>query len=234
MGKVYGYVRVSSKDQNIRRQLDAIRPWVKTEQDIHIDKQSGKDFNRPQYQALKTLLAAGDVLVIQSLDRLGRNYTQIKDEWRELGEKGVGIRVLDFPALNTVLEHGKDHSLFSLFICNVVLEVLSFVAENERNNIRTRQAQGIASAKQRGVKFGRDVVCPDSFFPAYCNWKAGRISSRDAIEQSGMKKSTFYKRVREFEKVITEVGKGTMTDAQAAACDTLMVQFAVQIVNFGV
>ena len=142
MGKTYGYVRVSSRDQNVRRQIDAIMPWVESESDIFIDKQSGKDFSRPQYQALKAKLERGDIVVIQSLDRLGRNYAQIKDEWRHYAFAGIGIRVLDFPLLNTVTEGGIEQDLMSAFISNIVLEVLSFVAENERNNIHSRLAKG--------------------------------------------------------------------------------------------
>ena len=230
MGKMYGYVRVSSKDQHVQRQMDAVLPLVGDESNIFVDKQSGKDFNRPQYQALKAQLADGDTLIIQSLDRLGRNYHQIKDEWRDLSMRGVGIRVLDFPMLNTVSDGEAKFDLMSVFISNVVLEVLSFVAENERNNIRARQAQGIASAKQRGVKFGREFVCPEGFYPAYTAWKAGRVSAQEAIDQSGMKKSTFYKRAGELNKLLVGLSQGIITPEEAATYDPKMVEHAMEMV----
>ena len=147
----YGYIRVSSRDQNEDRQLAALKAWV-TPENIYMDKQSGKDFNRPQYKKLVRRLKKDDLLYIKSIDRLGRNYEEIQNQWRILTkEKGIDIVVLDMPLLDT--RRGKD--LMGTFLSDIVLQVLSFVAENERTNIRQRQAEGIEAAKARGVRFGR-------------------------------------------------------------------------------
>ena len=152
MEKVYGYARVSTREQNLDRQIAALRQYIADERDIITDKESGKDFNRPQYKRLVRKLKKDDLLYIKSIDRLGRNYAEILEQWRLLTQtKGADIVVLDMPLLDT--RRGKD--LMGTFLSDIVLQVLSFVAENERTNIRQRQAEGIAAAKARGVKFGR-------------------------------------------------------------------------------
>lgn len=158
---IYGYIRVSSIDQNESRQLLALHDAGVDDKCIHIDKQSGKDFNRPQYKKLVKKLKPGDLLYILSIDRLGRNYMEIQNQWRILTkEKGVDICVLDMPLLDT--RQGKD--LMGTFIADLVLQILSFVAQSERENIRKRQEQGIAAAKARGVRFGRpEVPVPENF-----------------------------------------------------------------------
>ena len=161
MAITYGYVRVSSQEQNEDRQLDALRVLEIAEQNIFIDKQSGKDFERPQYKRLIRKVKREDLIYIKSIDRLGRNYSEIQEQWRYLTkEKGADIVVLDMPLLDT--RRGKD--LMGTFLSDIVLQVLSFAAENERTNIRQRQAEGIAAAKARGVKFGRpQIVMPEHF-----------------------------------------------------------------------
>lgn len=193
-GTAYGYVRVSSGDQNEDRQLAALRGKVPGE-NIFMDKQSGKDFERPQYRRLVKKLKPGDLLYILSIDRLGRNYEEIQNQWRRLTkEAGVDICVLDMPLLDT--RNGKD--LMGTFIADLVLQILSFVAQNERENIRQRQAQGIAAAKARGVRFGRPALPePEGFRSIVAGWEAGRIPIREAVEQCGMSEATFYRRLRE-------------------------------------
>ena len=168
MGNTYGYVRVSSRDQNEDRQIDAMNQLKIAPKNIYMDKQSGKDFNRPQYKKLVRRLKKDDLLYIKSIDRLGRNYEEILSQWRILTkEKGIDIVVLDMPLLDT--RRGKD--LMGTFLSDIVLQVLSFVAENERSNIRQRQAEGIAAAKARGVKFGRKrMVVPDEFPALRKSW----------------------------------------------------------------
>ena len=199
MGGAYGYIRVSSADQNEDRQLLAMREAKVPEDRIFLDKQSGKDFNRTNYKRLVKKLKPGDLLCIKSIDRLGRNYEEIQDQWRYLTrEKGVDIAVLDMPLLDT--RRGKD--LMGTFLSDIVLQVLSFVAENERINIRQRQAEGIAAAKKRGVRFGRPNVQPPEDFPAIvAEWEAGRLGFRDALERTGLAEATFYRRLREYQLV---------------------------------
>lgn len=199
MGGSYGYIRVSSADQNEDRQLLAMREAKVPEDRIFLDKQSGKDFNRTNYKRLVKKLKPGDLLCIKSIDRLGRNYEEIQDQWRYLTrEKGVDIAVLDMPLLDT--RRGKD--LMGTFLSDIVLQVLSFVAENERINIRQRQAEGIAAAKRRGVRFGRPNVPPPEDFPAIvAEWEAGRLGFRDALERTGLAEATFYRRLREYRLV---------------------------------
>lgn len=186
---VYGYIRVSSKDQNEDRQRLALRQVPVPERNIFADKRSGKDFDRPQYQRLLRRLRRDDVLYIQSIDRLGRNYEEILAQWRVLTkEKGVDIVVLDMPLLDT--RRGKD--LLGTFLADIVLQVLSFVAENERANIRQRQAEGIAAAKARGVRFGRPPKpLPAGFAGAYRQWRAGHITGTQAAKECGMPLATF-------------------------------------------
>lgn len=199
MASIYGYVRVSTREQNEARQLLALRDKSVPEGNIFTDKQSGKDFNRPNYKRLLKKLKPGDLLYVKSIDRLGRNYEEIQNQWRALTkEKGVDIAVLDMPLLDT--RRGKD--LVGTFLSDIVLQVLSFVAENERANIRTRQAEGIAAAKRRGVRFGRPYVEPPEDFPAIVEeWEAGRLSFREALARAGLAESTFYRRLREYRLV---------------------------------
>lgn len=189
MGKLYGYVRVSTKDQNEDRQLLALKELAVPEKNLFIDKQSGKDFERPQYRKMMQKLKKDDLLYIKSIDRLGRNYSEILEQWRILTrEKGADIVVLDMPLLDT--RRGKD--LMGTFLSDIVLQVLSFVAENERLNIRQRQAEGIAAAKARGVRFGRPPKpLPENFPYLYQQWKAGEITASLAAELCGMPLSTF-------------------------------------------
>ncbi len=191
----YGYVRVSTREQNEDRQLIALREAAVAERNIFMDKQSGKDFQRPQYKRLVRRMKKDDLLYIKSIDRLGRNYEEIQNQWRVLTkEKGVDIVVLDMPLLDT--RRGKD--LVGTFLSDIVLQVLSFVAENERVNIRQRQAEGIAAAKQRGVRFGRPSVAPPEDFPALvAAWETGRLTFSEALHRSGLSQATFYRRLRE-------------------------------------
>ena len=179
----YGYIRVSSRDQNEDRQLAALKAWV-TPENIYMDKQSGKDFNRPQYKKLVRRLKKDDLLYIKSIDRLGRNYEEIQNQWRILTkEKGIDIVVLDMPLLDT--RRGKD--LMGTFLSDIVLQVLSFVAENERTNIRQRQAEGIEAAKARGVRFGRPPLeAPEHFEKTVHLWEKKKINIQEALERSGM------------------------------------------------
>lgn len=194
--KEYGYVRVSSLDQNEERQMVEMRKLGIAEENIYKDKQSGKDFNRPMYQKLLRKLKKGDVLYILSIDRLGRNYEEIQSQWRFLTrEKEADISVIDMPLLDT--RRGKD--LMGTFLADIVLQVLSFVAQNERENIRKRQAQGIAAAKAKGMKFGRPVKkAPPNFPEIVEKWENGIIKSYEAAEMCGMCESTFYHRLREY------------------------------------
>ncbi len=162
MGNIFGYVRVSSRDQNEDRQMIALQEMGIPERNIFVDKQSGKDFKRPVYKKLVRKLKKDDLLYVKSIDRLGRNYKEILEQWRILTkEKGIDIVVLDMPLLDT--RRGKD--LMGTFLSDIVLQVLSFVAENERSNIKQRQAEGIAAAKERGVKFGRPPLpVPENFY----------------------------------------------------------------------
>ena len=194
----YGYIRVSTKEQNEDRQLIALREMSIPEQNIFMDKQSGKDFNRPQYKKLIKKLKPDDLLYIKSIDRLGRNYEEIQNQWCTLTkDKGVDIVVLDMPLLDT--RRGKD--LIGTFLSDIVLQVLSFVAENERTNIRQRQAEGIAAAKLRGVRFGRPPKpLSENYYDAYHRWKAGKITGTAAAKECGMPLSTFRYRAEICEK----------------------------------
>ncbi len=198
MGAVYGYIRVSSVDQNEDRQAIALRGRGIPEQNIFMDKQSGKDFERPQYKRMVKKLKPGDLLCVLSIDRLGRNYKEIQDQWRRLTKDvGVDVSVIDMPLLDT--RNGKD--LMGTFIADLVLQILSFVAQNERENIRKRQAQGIAAAKARGVKFGRPPrPLPENYHSAYQRWKAGKITCTAAAKECGMPLSTFRYRAETYEK----------------------------------
>ena len=198
MGNVYGYVRVSTKDQNEDRQLIALQEMSILEKNIFVDKQSGKDFKRPMYKRMLRKIKKDDLLYVKSIDRLGRNYAEILEQWRILTkEKGIDIVVLDMPLLDT--RRGKD--LMGTFLSDIVLQVLSFVAENERTNIRQRQAEGIAAAKKRGVRFGRPLSpLPENFHEIYQQWKNGKITGLAAARACGMPMSTFRYRAEIYEK----------------------------------
>lgn len=200
MGSIYAYIRVSSKEQNEDRQILAINELGIENKNIFIDKQSGKDFERPKYKKMVKKLKKDDLLYIKSIDRLGRNYAEILEQWRILTkEKGIDIVVLDMPLLDT--RRGKD--LMGTFLSDIVLQVLSFVAENERTNIRQRQAEGIAAAKARGVRFGRPPKpLPPGFHSIYQKWKNGKISGVDAAKSCNMPMSTFRYRAEIYEKSI--------------------------------
>lgn len=201
MGDRYGYVRVSTKEQNEDRQMIAMSGVQVPERNIYVDKQSGKDFNRPMYRKLLKRLRPDDLLYIKSIDRLGRNYGEILEQWRVLTkEKGIDIMVLDMPLLDT--RRGKD--LMGTFLSDIVLQVLSFVAENERANIRQRQAEGIAAAKARGVRFGRPPKpLPDNYHSAYQRWKAGTITGTAAAKECGMALATFRYRAELYKQAET-------------------------------
>ena len=190
----YGYIRVSSTDQNEDRQCIALEKHGVDPKNFFIDKQSGKNFQRPQYRKLVKTLKQGDLLCILSIDRLGRNYEEIQEQWRILTkEKGVDIFVLDMPLLDT----RREKSLLGTFIADLVLQVLSFVAQSERENIRKRQAEGIAAAKARGVKFGPKIKpTPKGFMEHYRLYQDGKKSGMEAAKDCGMPVSTFYKKAQ--------------------------------------
>lgn len=192
----YGYARVSSKDQNESRQIDAFHACGLEDSNIYIDKQSGKDFNRPQYKKMYRKLKKGDILYIKSIDRLGRDYEEIITQWKRITRfKEADIVVLDMPLLDT--RRGKD--LMGTFLSDIVLQVLSFVAENERTNIKQRQAEGIAAAKARGVKFGRPASClPENFPEIVSMWRSGKITGLKAAEIVGMPMSSFRYRANKY------------------------------------
>lgn len=199
MRKTYGYVRVSSQDQNEARQYIELLERGIEKKLIYMDKLSGKDFNRPSYHKLVyKKLKPGDLLVIKSIDRLGRNYNEILQEWKYITkDKKVDIKILDMPLLDT--DQNKD--LIGTLIGDIVLQLLSFVAENERINIHQRQAEGIRAAKMRGVQFGRpQISLPDDFEEIMYLWQRGELQSKDAIAISGLKYSTFYKKVKEYQR----------------------------------
>ena len=194
MDNIFGYARVSATDQNEIRQMIALHEKGVPAPNIYVDKQSGKDFNRPQYTRLVQTIQKGDLLYILSIDRLGRDYEEIQHQWRILTKKiGIDICVIDMPLLDT----RRDKDLLGSFLSDVFLQILSFVAENERTNIRQRQAEGIAAAKARGVRFGpptRDL--PDNFLEICRAWVDKKISLRKAAQSCGMPKSTFYDAAR--------------------------------------
>lgn len=196
MKNVYGYVRVSSTDQNEDRQMIALSEAGVSNEKIFVDKQSGKDFERPQYKKLVKKLKAGDTLYILSIDRLGRNYEEIQRQWRVLTKDiGVAICVIDMPLLDTRNE--KD--LMGTFIADLVLQILSFVAQSERENIRKRQAEGIAIAKAKGVRFGRPrVPVPENFDKYIDKWENGQMTTSEVLKATDLTKSTFYRKVREY------------------------------------
>ena len=191
MGNLYGYIRVSTREQNEDRQILALKELSIPEKNLFMDKQSGKDFKRPQYRKMVRKLKKDDLLYIKSIDRLGRNYAEILEQWRILTkEKGIDIVVLDMPLLDT--RQGRD--LTGTLIADIVLQLLSYVAQTEREFIRQRQAEGIAAAKARGVHMGRaPMEIPDSFTPVYDQWKRGEVSGRGAARMLGVAQHTFTK-----------------------------------------
>ena len=194
MGKLYGYARVSTREQNEDRQMIALQEIQIPEKNIYVDRQSGKDFNRPMYQQLIKKLQKEDLLYIKSIDRLGRNYEEILEQWRILTkEKQIDIVVLDMPLLDT--RRGRD--LMGTFLSDIVLQVLSFVAENERHSIRERQREGIKAAKLRGVQFGRpQKQVPENFDQIYREWMSKKISGAEAAKMCNLTTATFYRRAR--------------------------------------
>ena len=196
-GNTYGYIRVSSTDQNEDRQMAALRGRCVPEKNIYMDKQSGKDFDRPQYQRMVSRLQRDDLLYILSIDRLGRNYEDLQIQWRILTRDiGVDICVIDMPLLDT--RCSKD--LMGTFIADLVLQILSFVAQNERENIRRRQAEGIAAARARGVKFGRPARDLPENFQQICEaWRRQELTLRQAAAACHMPSGTFYTRARQLE-----------------------------------
>ena len=194
MSKVYGYIRVSSADQNEDRQLVALRSCKVPECNLFVDKQSGKDFQRKGYLALKNqMLRPGDTLVIKEMDRLGRDYGAIKDEWLDIQRMGVDIVIIDTPILNTKEKSDLEKNL----ICSIVFELLAYTAEKERRKIRIRQSEGIRLALDKGVKFGRpETALPDNYAEVIELWQSGSITAVEAMKRLDMKKTTFYKLAR--------------------------------------
>ena len=195
---VYGYMRVSSKEQNEDRQKIALTEMGVPENNIYMDKQSGKDFERTQYKRLLRKLNENSVLYIKSIDRLGRNYGELNEQWRIITkEKKSDIVVIDMPLLDT----RREKNLLGTFISDVVLALLSYEAENERTNIKQRQAEGIAAAKARGVKFGRPPLpIPENFYQMHKDWRAGKITIEEAAKACNMCPKTFYSKAVKYEK----------------------------------
>lgn len=193
--RVYGYIRVSTKEQNEDRQKIALLEFPVLESNIFMDKSSGKDFNRPQYRKLMRKLRSGDVLVVKSIDRLGRNYEEILEQWRIITkEKRADIIVLDMPLLDT-RQTGRD--LTGVFVADLVLQILSYAAQTERENIRQRQMEGIAAAKMRGVHFGRPrKEVPDNFPQLKSDWENKKLTSREAARELGISQDTFLRWVK--------------------------------------
>lgn len=195
MATMYGYIRVSAKDQNEDRQLIAMREFGVLDENIFLDKQSGKDFNRPQYQHLLKKIKSGDTLVLKSIDRLGRNYDEILEQWRLITKmKKAAIVVLDMPLLDT----RQGHDLTGTLIADIVLQLLSYVAQTERENIRQRQAEGIAAAKARGVAFGRKERDITDFCQIFDRWQSGTITATAAAKMAGLSRQGFYKRISRY------------------------------------
>lgn len=196
--KIYGYMRVSTKEQNEDRQKMALLEIGVPEKQIYMDKQSGKDFERPQYQRLLKKLDKNSILYVKSIDRLGRNYADLNEQWRIITkEKGADIVVIDMPLLDT----RREKNLLGTLISDIVLALLSYVAENERMNIRQRQKEGIAAAKARGVKFGRPPIpLPDNFFEIHKLWREKKLTLKQAAKACNLAESTFFGKAKELEK----------------------------------
>ena len=199
MGRVYGYVRISSRDQNEARQMAAMREAGVSDRDIYLDKRSGADFERQGYRQLLRRLRAGDTLIVKSIDRLGRNYDEILEQWRIITrEKCASILVLDMPLLDT----RQNRDLTGTLIADIVLQLLSYVAQTEREFIRQRQAEGIAAAKAKGVKFGRPPLpLPDNFYEVHKAWRNKKLTLKQAAAACNMPVGTFYGKARKFENV---------------------------------
>lgn len=195
----YAYVRVSSQEQNEERQMIAVREREVSDKNIYLDRQSGKDFDRPQYKKLVKKLKPGDLLYILSIDRLGRNYTEIQEQWRIITkERRADVCVIDMPLLDT--RQGKD--LMGTFIADLVLQILSFAAQNERENIRARQAQGIEAAKKRGVRFGRpEIPMSDDFVLAVEEYEKKNMSLEKILNDYGISRSTFYRKLKKHREI---------------------------------
>ena len=193
--RIYGYARISTKDQNLDRQLDAFTDRGISEKYIYIDRESGKDFDRAQYKKMIKKLKGGDCIVFKSIDRMGRNYGEILEQWRIITKEiGANIEVLDMPLLNTTKE---KEGLTGMFISDLVLQILAYVAETERTFIKQRQKEGIMAAKNRGIQFGRPMIKDTELFPfAYQKWLSGEVTSREGAEMAKMSHSTFYRRCR--------------------------------------
>ena len=204
--RIHGYARVSTKEQNEARQINALREFGISDRDIYVDKISGKSFDRPEYQRLLNVIRKGDLLVVLSLDRLGRNYTEVQEQWRHItNDLGADIKILDMPLLDT--RTNKD-TIDSKFVADLVLQILSYVAEKERMNIKARQAQGIANAKAQGKILGRPrITRPDQWDTVYEQWKEKQITAVAAMKILGLKPNTFYKFVSE-EKASEHCRKG--------------------------
>ena len=192
----YGYVRVSSADQNEDRQLIAMDGVGIESRNIYTDKQSGKNFDRPAYRSLLRKIKTGDLLYIKSIDRLGRNYVEIQNQWRIITkDKGADIAVIDMPLLDT--RNGRD--LMGTFLADIVLQILSFVAQSERESIRKRQFEGIAAARKRGVRFGRPIKKPPADFAEVIRlWESGKLTMEEVLARTSLKEATFYRRLREY------------------------------------
>lgn len=204
--EIYGYVRVSSRDQNEARQLAALTAWGVVLENVYMDKQSGKNFERPQYKRLMKKLKPGDLLIVQSIDRLGRDYDEILEQWRFITkEKQADMLVLDMPLLDT---RAKGHDLTGTFIADLVLQILSYVAQTEREMIHKRQAEGIVEAKARGVKFGRpSAKVPDDFGEIVLAWEQKRLPISEVLELCNMSEATFYRKLREYRSLSNEKGR---------------------------
>lgn len=197
---VYGYIRVSTREQNIERQMISLQEAGVSKENIYIDRQSGKNFQRPAYNKMMSLVREGDLIIVKSIDRLGRNYKEIMEQWGIITkERKADIRILDMPLLDTT----KTKDLLGTFISDVVLQLLSFVAENERDNIRQRQAEGIAAAKARGVRFGKPLIpMPDNFPELYKEWEEDRLTINELASLCNMGRSTMYKRIGEYRQLL--------------------------------
>lgn len=202
MSEIYGYIRVSTREQNENRQMDALSEFSIPRQNLFLDKQSGKDFKRPAYSRMMRRIKPGDLIYVKSIDRLGRNYAEIIEQWRVITkEKKADIRVLDIPLLDTT--YGKD--LMGTFVADLTLQIMSFTAQLERDNIRQRQAEGIVAAKARGVKFGcRQKELPADFELRYLAWRKGAISGEELAEDCGIALGTLYRKLREREVELPE------------------------------
>ena len=193
--QIFGYARVSTREQNVDRQLDALAPFGIPKRNLYIEKRSGKDFERPAYKRLLKRLKPGDLLYVKSIDRLGRNYTEIIEQWRVITkEKQADVKVLDMPLLDTT--YGKD--LLGTFVADLTLQVMSFVAQMERESIHQRQAEGIAAAKARGVRFGKTPKpLPDNFEELFVLWRQKKLSNQELARLCGLDISVIYRRLRE-------------------------------------